>query len=443
MNLRLKTSPVRVAFTALILGFSVVSACGVELDSATSTVTPQPSTTSTTRPEPTLVRLASTSTAIPPTVVTPATSTITSVPPPTATIASPPTAQAVIDPTVVPVSTEPPVFSDVTGTWDTDYGTMRLVQNGSSVTGTYTTDGGVIIDASLSGNTLIGFWVEDASAADCGSPRDGRNYWGRISFEFDEDFVSFDGKWRWCDQRPTENWDGGRISGSTATHFIAIGDRPVRMTGGAVFHYSLEYWQCDADFSPLNQRSGFSQAQIVRNCITLNSSARPSKLGEVELLARRDWNVWIGGFRPAGTAKSWNEVNVSVSEIVYENTEATRIMPIFTGTAAEVEARWATIIDLARTYEWAEQSGFADGPIYTKWPKSMYKSLQTNSNTFIRQLVTGSGLTMTEIADSHPGRQVPSQNTDTFVGRPMSVFEEHTPWNQSGPAKPRPPGSPP
>jgi len=88
---------------------------------------------------------------------------------------------------------------------------MELEQNGSTVTGTYTTDNGVVFEATISGGILTGFWVEDSSAVDCGSAKDGRNFWGRISFEFDEDFTSFKGKWRWCNQDPTENWNGTRV----------------------------------------------------------------------------------------------------------------------------------------------------------------------------------------------------------------------------------------
>ncbi len=331
----------------------------------------------------------------------------------------------------------PAVFTDATGTWDTDYGTMVLEQNGSAVTGTYATDGGVILDATLKGRTLTGFWVEDASAADCGSAKDGRNFWGRISFEFDEDFKSFKGKWLWCDQDPTANWNGIRKATSLTTHFIAVADRPVGGTANTLFHYSLEYWQCGGDFKPLSHMPGFSPANIVAKCKALSPRFQPKRLGEVELLARTGWRVW------AGSGLVWVNREVWISEIVYTGTAATRIMPIYTGNAADVQARWATITGIATGYPWAEQSGFSAGPTFSQWPQSMYKSLQTNSNTFVRHLVTASGLTMTEMSEPHPGNNTPSQNGDTYLGAPLTMYSEHSPWAPGTPPKPKPPGTPP
>ena len=102
------------------------------------------------------------------------------------------------------------VFTDVFGTWKTDYGTMELERDGSSVTGTYTKENGAIVQATLNGRILTGFWVEDSSRVPCDSAKDERNFWGRISFEFSENFNKFTGKWQWCNQEPTENWNGRR-----------------------------------------------------------------------------------------------------------------------------------------------------------------------------------------------------------------------------------------
>ena len=127
---------------------------------------------------------------------------------------------------------------------------------------------------------------------------------------------------------------------------------------------------------------------------------------------------------------------------MYADTAATELMPTYTSNAADVQEKWATIIGIANTYSWAEQSGFSTGNIFTQWPQSMYKSLQTNSNTFVRYLVTTSGLTMVEMDGSHPGNDTPSQNTETDLTRPLTFYAANTPWIGSA-AKPEPSQPPP
>ena len=226
-----------------------------------------------------------------------------------------------------------------------------------------------------------------------------------------------------------------------ATHFIAVGDRGVGGTP-VVFHYSLEYWECGGDFTPLQHAAGFTPAEVVAKCKGLDPTAVPQKLGEVELLARTGWEVWAGAVNLLDSGKNWIVQDVWVAEIVYSGTAATELMPIFTGSEREIEAKWQEIIGIAETYRWAEQPGFATGPTFAKWPASLYQPLQTNSNTFIRYLVSKSGLSMVEQDGSHPGNDTPIQNTDTDLGRHLTFYEIDTPWTGT-PAKPEPVGTPP
>ena len=131
-----------------------------------------------------------------------------------------------------------------------------------------------------------------------------------------------------------------------------------------------------------------------------------------------------------------------MAEIMYADTTASALMPIYTGNAADVQAKWASIIGVANTYSWAEQSGFSIGNVFTQWPRSMYKSLQTNSNTFVRYLVSTSGLTMTEMDGSHPGSDTPSRNTETDATRSLSFYVTNTPWIGTA-TKPEPSQPPP
>ena len=93
------------------------------------------------------------------------------------------------------VVTTPSAYS-IAGTYDTSYGEMILRQSGTKVTGSYT-DGGGTIEATLSGNTLKGYWYQS----------NGR---GRITFVFDSTFSSFKGAWSYNDEEPSAGWDGQR-----------------------------------------------------------------------------------------------------------------------------------------------------------------------------------------------------------------------------------------
>ena len=88
--------------------------------------------------------------------------------------------------------------SEWTGTWDSSqWGEMKLTQNGSSVTGTYTWDEGKI-EGTVSGSTLRGTWSESPSYA----PPDNA---GDFEFTLSSDGNSFSGKWRYGSDG---DWDG-------------------------------------------------------------------------------------------------------------------------------------------------------------------------------------------------------------------------------------------
>ncbi len=227
------------------------------------------------------------------------------------------------------------------------------------------------------------------------------------------------------------------------THFIAVGDRGVGSDDNpVVFHYSLEYWQCGGDFSPTFYTDGFTPAEIVSMCEALDPDFTPKKLGAVELLANMDgYEVWAGVDDVTGGGRSWIKQDVWIAEIK-KTSNADALMPIYTGTAADVEGKWATIIDLAETYQWAEQDGFTTGNTFTQWPRSMYKSTQTNSNTFVHYLVDESGLIWLEMDGFHPGNDAPIQNTESDLGRPLTFYATNTPWVGTA-SKPEPSQPPP
>ncbi|MCK4732253.1 MAG: hypothetical protein KAT65_07325 [Methanophagales archaeon] len=94
---------------------------------------------------------------------------------------------------------------DWTGTWDTSWGKMVLVQTGNQVTGTYEHDNGKI-EGLVSGNTLTGTWSEAPSYSPPGDA-------GDFKFTISPGCNSFTGKWRYGSAGGwSSGWDGTRVS---------------------------------------------------------------------------------------------------------------------------------------------------------------------------------------------------------------------------------------
>jgi hypothetical protein len=101
------------------------------------------------------------------------------------------------------------IQNSIAGIWRSSEGTITFQQSGSNVSATYTQDNGVL-EGSISGNVLTGYWIEDGSNRRCNTPRSGRYYWGRIRFVFDGS--SFRGLWGYCNDEPARTWTGDRRS---------------------------------------------------------------------------------------------------------------------------------------------------------------------------------------------------------------------------------------
>lgn len=85
-----------------------------------------------------------------------------------------------------------------TGIWETTFGDLELVQDGSWVTGTYTHNQGRI-SGTVSGNTLTGTWSEAPSY----SPSDDA---GGVELVMSEGCSAFSGSWKYGHNKAT--WDG-------------------------------------------------------------------------------------------------------------------------------------------------------------------------------------------------------------------------------------------
>lgn len=116
----------------------------------------------------------------------------------------------------------------------------------------------------------------------------------------------------------------------------------------------------------------------------------------------------------------WQRVSLSPNGIsfvhydVYEKSSR-KFVNVFDGKPSEVKKKWKTIISLAKSYAYAEQgtSGERIEPRdakFTRFPKSLYNAFGNNSNTFVRTIVTDSGVGMQELSGWHPGNQRPDPN---------------------------------
>jgi len=97
-------------------------------------------------------------------------------------------------------------------TWDTNFNIMYLSQEGTSVTGEYIYDNGVLT-GTMEGQDLKGWWREYNNAQECGP---GGTWSGPLYFRFADDWMTFNGDWGYCDEGigdldPSNNtWYGNR-----------------------------------------------------------------------------------------------------------------------------------------------------------------------------------------------------------------------------------------
>lgn len=102
--------------------------------------------------------------------------------------------------------------SSVTGTWTSDFGTVRMIEDRQgAIRGSYETDNGRIT-AKIENGVIEGFWVETASDYTCETLKMGSPYWGRLRFELNSARTGWTGIWSYCDYEFVEGnvWNGSR-----------------------------------------------------------------------------------------------------------------------------------------------------------------------------------------------------------------------------------------
>ncbi len=224
------------------------------------------------------------------------------------------------------------------------------------------------------------------------------------------------------------------------TDFIAIASRPLtprpfRMVAG---HYSLQRWYCCNKFSPLAYGPGFSEHQIIKKC---GGPGYAKKVDWFELIPTTDCHVW--GYNSGIVEQGWQIFNPWISEIRYKGQEPHNdkehgkdIIPVVSSSSTNIIIRFENMKTLARQYPYAEQYNVHESRQFPNWPRSLYKMMWTNSNTFIRWVA---GPLMTEmVGRAHPGNQTPSQNYENN----WTFSADYPPWTPDMPIPPKPSGRP-
>lgn len=101
--------------------------------------------------------------------------------------------------------------NNVTGVWETNWGTLRIYRYGNIIAGWYTDDYGEIAGKLIDKHTIEGTWAENGSDRTCENDLYGRHNIGRVVITFNEDFTAFTTKWGYCNDEPTStDWNGKR-----------------------------------------------------------------------------------------------------------------------------------------------------------------------------------------------------------------------------------------
>lgn len=219
-----------------------------------------------------------------------------------------------------------------TGTWDTDYGELHLIQNGNILTGTYNYQDGQIT-GTVTGNTATGTWSESPTHQ---PPLDA----GDFIFTIGPGCSSFTGQWRYgsCD------WDGdingtrssqpsqpssnaaGLWAGTWETRWgtMALTQNGSQVTGS----YSHDSGKITGTVSGSLFTGWWSESP---------SYSAPRDAGAVELIMSSDGKALSGRWK-YGTSGSWYENDWSGTR-----TETPQILPVVSDWNGTWNTDWGTM----------------------------------------------------------------------------------------------------
>ena len=102
-------------------------------------------------------------------------------------------------------------LNGIEGVWKTNEGRATIALNGKRVHGYYNTDNGELIGEMTYHKRFEGYWIEDNSNEKCSTAKNGRYYWGKVIWKFDDKMCSFKGKWSYCNKTLNSSWRGSYI----------------------------------------------------------------------------------------------------------------------------------------------------------------------------------------------------------------------------------------
>jgi len=288
-------------------------------------------------------------------------------------------------------------------------GSVRDIANGAGTSDldriVYDAYGNVTSESAPSSGDRYGF---DAGERDSNTGLDhfGRRYYNPATGRWQsQDPIGFDAAdanlYRYVGNNPLIRLD------PNGTDFIAEADKPAFVDNDWVYHYSLEYWQ-SADkkwegHGPIVVGTPDNQESIELWERAAKGTAK--WLHSVELHADGPWYVTysevILGFR---CVTDVGIVAVSYVDVDKDKGKATRFRELYWDKdPKKVKEKWDLIMEKAMAYKYAEKKEPLSSDDIKRWPNSYYNPFGNNSNTFVRTVVTDSGL-ITKWKELKPGK---------------------------------------
>ncbi len=102
-------------------------------------------------------------------------------------------------------------LTTIEGVWETTEGKATITLDTNKVHGYYSSDNGELLGEMTYPKRFEGYWIEDKSNEKCSTAKNGRYYWGKIVWKFDDKMCSFKGSWSYCNKTPNRSWRGSYI----------------------------------------------------------------------------------------------------------------------------------------------------------------------------------------------------------------------------------------
>ncbi len=131
--------------------------------------------------------------------------------------------------------------------WSTGFGDVVLDSLQPGAVGGRDPSGIGEIVAELNGQTLRGHWVRKDDGERCATEFDGSRNWGKLEFVFDAGFLSFTGRFGFCDGALEQAWSGDRQPSAVAA---GVAELVSEMSGWRVDYGKFEATASQIDASP-------------------------------------------------------------------------------------------------------------------------------------------------------------------------------------------------